>query len=365
MINLNLSEKILKNHEDFVAGKINYLPFKPLGNFTTWMPGLMRGDVTCFTGTPASSKTSLVKKLIIHDGIEWATKENKNFHCIYVGLEEAKSQFLYSLLSYQGFVNYGLQYNIKDFESIGRTIDKNDIGKIGSTEKIVEKMLSYISYYTSTYNSYGIWRIVRDFAQTRGTFFYKEKPIHSFDENESWDHYVSKDPEEFVVVVIDHLLLTRHQKNEKDQAEAIWNTVEYLRSYAANKLNYSVVVIHHQNADSENQDSRREGQILPTENGLARNKEVARSYLNLIGIANPNKANQSGTTPVIRMWDNHNLGVFGNYLRAINILKSRYGESNVNDSVFFGGRTGWFQSLPPVGTKEYTEFLDKKLKTFK
>ena len=365
MIQLNLTEKIKKNHENFIEGKINYLPFKPLGKFTNWFPGLMREELTCFTGTPASSKTSLVKKLVIHDGIEWAYRNNKNFHVIYIGMEESKSQFLYSLLSYQSYVLQGLQYNIKDFEGIGRTIKIEDLPKIQIAEKRVEKMLPYITYYTNIYHSYGIWKAVRDFANKRGTFYYKGNVVHGkFTVDNSWDEYVPDDPDEFVVVVIDHLLLLSTQKDEKDQAEAIWNTVEYLRRFAANKLRYAVVPIQHQNADSENQESRREQTILPTENGLARNKEVARSYLNLIGIANPNKVNQSGTRPQIQVWDNHNLNIFGNYLRTINIIKSRFGESSVHDSVFFGGRTGWFESIPTVNTKEYQDFLNN-IKNFK
>lgn len=65
-------------------------------------------------------------------------------------------------------------------------------------------------------------------------------------------------------------MLLSKQKDEKDKAEAIWNAVEYTRRFAANKLNYAVVPIHHQNSDSENQNSREANTILPTENGLAK-----------------------------------------------------------------------------------------------
>lgn len=364
MIKLNLTERIEKNHKDFVDGKINYLPFEPLGEFTNWFPGLMREELTCFTGTPASSKTSLVKKLIIHDGIKWAVKNKVNFHVLYFGLEESRNQFLYSLLSHQAYLMHGLQYNIKDFESIGRTIDLNHLSLLKESEQRVEKMLPYISYYSNIYNSFGIWKAVRDFAANRGTFLFNGNPVDLIDKNNSWDSYIPNDPEEFIVVVVDHLLLLSHQQNEKDQAEAIWNVIEDLRRYAANKLRYAIVPIHHQNSDSENQESRREQNILPTENGLARNKEVARSYLNLIGIANPNKVNAAGVNPSLRVWNGHDLTIFGNYIRTINILKSRYGESNVSDSVFFAGRTGYFTTIPKVGDSNYRKFTDN-IKNFK
>jgi len=361
---MRLIDRIQKNHENFVTGKINYLPFGNLGKFTEWFPGIMRGEMTGITGTPASSKTSVIKHFIIHQGIPWAINNNKNFKILYFGMEESKIQFQYSLLSYQAFIKHQLQYNIKDFESIGRTIDIKDLSLLENAYKRVEKMLQYIVYIDNTYNSYGIWKKTRDFAEERGTFYLKEKVVKFVGEDNTWDTYVPNDPEEFVVLVIDHLLLISPQKNERDQAEAMWNTVENLRRYAAVKLNYSVICIHHQNADSENQDSRRANTILPTENGLARNKEIARSYFNLIGIANPNKINTAGTQPILRIWDGHNLEYFNNYLRTFNILKSRFGESAVHDTVFFAGRTGYFKTLPKINTPEYNNFL-KTLKTFK
>jgi len=365
MIQLGLSDKIEQHHKDYLEGKINYLPFKPLGNFTSIFPGLMREEVTCFTGAPASSKTTFAKKLVVHDGVEWAIKNNKNFHIVFFGLEESKSQFLYSMLSYQGFLMRNLQYNIKDFLSIGRTIDINDLPKIKEVEKRVEKMLPYITYIDNVYNSYGMWVAIRNFASQRGTFYYQEKPVvGKISQDNSWDSYIPNDPEEFIVIVFDNLSFVKSQKDEKDQAEAIWNVVEYLRAYAANKLRYSVVIIHHQNADLENTDNRKQQTILPTEAGLAINKQVSRSYLNLIGIANPNKVNSAGSQPIIQIWDGHNLKVFGNYLRTINFIKSRFGESDVKDTVFFGGRTGWFETIPTIGTPEYTKFVEN-LKQFK
>lgn len=202
--NLGLTARITQNHEDYLAGRINYLPFKPLGKFTELFPGLMRGELTAFTGTPASSKTSLAKKLIIHDGIEWAVNNNKNLHILYFGMEESKSQFLYSLLSHQGFLLSGIQYNIKDFECIGRTIKKEDIPLIDRAEKRVEKMLPFITYITDTYNSYGIWKKIREFASKRGKFYYKGVEASSFGEDHSWDTYTPNDPNEFVVVILDH-----------------------------------------------------------------------------------------------------------------------------------------------------------------
>jgi len=357
-----LTEHILKNHTDFIEGKINYLPFNSLGQFTEWFPGIMRGDVTCITGTPASSKTSLSKFLLEHSAIPWAIKQKKNIKILRFGLEESKDQYLYSLLSYRAWKDHGLQYNIKDFLSIGRSIDRQDIPKLEISEKKVDLMMNYIDYIDHIYSSIGIWQYVRKFAFNRGKFYRGTTLLTAeLDLKEGWTSYVPNDPEEFIVVVVDNLSFIspvgEEGTGDKGTWMAIWNTVEYLRKFAANKLNYSIVFLQHQDSTSENQESRKNQTILPTENGLGKNKEVGRSYLNLIGVANPNKINSSGAEPVIRIWDNHDLTKFKNYLRTINILKSRFGESNVHHSVLFTGRTGWFNPLPSVTTDDYSKVL--------
>lgn len=364
--NLGLTSRINKNRQDFEAGIINYLPLKPMGKLTNWFPGVMREDVTCITGPPASSKTSLVKKWFVHDAIPWSIKKNKNFHVLYFGLEESKRQFLYSLLSYILFEEYGLQYNIKDFEGVGRTVRVEDIPVIELAEKKVETLLPYITYYDHVYNSYGIWVETRKFAESRGQFFLKGQRVsgQNFSMDNSWDDYKANDEEEFILVIVDHLLQLTPQKGEdNDLAKAMWNTVENLRKYAAKKFHYSIVVLQHQNSDLENQESRRMGSVLPTAAGLAVNKMLERLYLNLIGIVNPNKINSSGNI-VMPVWDNYNLSQVKDYLRCVNSIKSRYGETNVRDNFFFAGRTGHFDTLPPPNTPEYQTFLNN-LKNFK
>jgi hypothetical protein len=227
----------------------------------------MRGDVTCITGTASSGKSSFSRRICEHSFIPWAIKNGRNVHIIRFGLEESKEQYEMSLLSYWFYQRYKKEYNIKDFLSIGRTIEESDIPLLRKTEELVGKMKKYISYETNDYNSFGIWKKVREFASKRGKFY--KNGIQIDVEKGGWDEYRPDDPDEFVVVIVDNLSYITTQENEKDRHQAIWNTVENLRKYAALKLNYIVVFLQHQDATSENQESRKTGTILPTENGLA------------------------------------------------------------------------------------------------
>jgi hypothetical protein len=360
---MTLTEEINQNRIRFESGDLTYIPIMPLGQFTNWFPGFMKGEVTALTGTAAASKTSFSKVMVEHSAIPWAIKEKKNLKILRFGLEESKKQYWFSLLSYRMFVDFKLEYNIKDFLGVGRAVKEEHIPLIAQCEAKVERMKNYIIYEDSIFNSFGIWKRIRTLAQERGTFFSKDnKPITNLDGG--WSYYRPNDPEEYVVIVTDNLSYIRKDKNEKDKSEAIWNTVEYQRDFCANKLNYSVFFLHHQNADSENQDSRKEKTILATENGLSTNKEVSRAYLNLIGISNPNKANTAGVEQSIRSWDGHSMKEWQNYLRTVNILKSRYGEANCHTNLAFFGRSGYFSSIPETNSTAYKDFVTN-LKNFK
>jgi hypothetical protein len=360
---MTLTEIVDQNRIRFEKGDYNYIPIMPLGQFTEWFPGFMKGDVTAITGTPASSKTAFSKLIVEHSSIPWAINEKKNLKILRFGLEESQKQYWFSLLSYRMWVDHKLEYNIKDFMGIGRAVKEQHIPLIKEAEAKVERMKKYIIYEDSTFNSFGIWKRIRTLAQERGTFYGpNNKPLTSLENG--WSYYKPNDPEEYVMVVTDNLSYIRKDSKEKDKAEAIWNTVEYQRDSAANKLDYSVLFLHHQYADTENQDNRREKTILPTESGLATNKEVSRAYLNLIGIANPNKANTAGVENAIRSWDGHSMKEWQNYLRTVNIIKGRYGEANCHTNLAFFGRSGFFEKIPELNSSAYKEFV-ANLKNFK
>lgn len=361
-MNKSLIQEIAENRENFLKGILNYAPIKSLGKFTEWYPGWMMGDVSCLTAVEAAGKTSFSKEIIEHSVIPWAIKNNKNLHVIRFGLEESKKHNILSLLSHQLYVDYKVEYNIKDFLAIGRVVEEKHLPWIKESEEKINTMFKYLTYEDSTYNSLGIWKKVRNFAANRGTFLMQGNPIKNLEED--WNHYVPNDPQEMIIIVVDNLTYITPDKEEVSPYRAVWNTVENLRKYAANKLNYAVVILQHQDATSENQESRKEKQILPTVGGISIHKGLKAAYLNMIGIANANKANVAGVDYAIRNWDGHDLKHWGDYTRTINVLKSRYGVNNCHTTLANFGRCGVFEEIPSTGTQEYKEYVNN-LKNYK
>lgn len=351
---MTLSERIKKNTEDYKSGTINYLPFPKLGSFTDMFPGLMRGEVTCFTGTPSSGKTSLVKWLIVFNGIKWAIKTGKKLHIIYFGLEESESLFHYSMLSWVLWEKFQLRYNVRDFECIGTCVDEKHFGMIEAAEKLVDKMKPYITYYDSIYNPIGMLKAVREYAFNNGTFYHEGKKLEGIEQlSKGWSTYTSHNPEEFIVPVYDHLAILHAQQGQTEH-QAIADAVEHARAYAAKKFNYSPVFIQHQDNSTEGNENRRNQEVLCTMSGLAKNKEVNRSYLNLIGITNLNRTNETGNNTGIQNWNGIQIPRMGNHSRTINIMKNRYGSLG-NETIFFDGKCCNFETLDIKNLNKYYE----------
>lgn len=355
---MTLTERIKKNTQDFKEGRINYLPFPDLGEFTKSFPGLMRSDVTGIMALPADGKTSLWKKLIVHGGVEWAFKKKKNFHILAFLLEENTSQFDFSLLSHCLYKKHGLRYNIKDFLAIGKCVNPEHFSLIEDAEKRVNTLKSYMTCDDNTLNSYGIYKAVRDFAWSRGTFYSGDVRLTNPDmiKQGGWTRYEPNDPEEFIVVVVDHLLQLHVQQNQKDISQAIGDLVEDLRAYAAKHFGYSVVFIQHAASSVESSDNRQRQEVIPGITNLARNTEVGRAYLNLISVTNINRTNTIGPGNTgIQIWDGINVPRLGNHMRVIAITKSRYSEANVNFPLYFDGKVGEFEAIDKKDLNKYYE----------
>ena len=352
-----LTNKIRQTHKAHKEGKINYLPLsREFGKLADWFPGIVKGDIVGITGTPSSGKTAIVKKITVHDAVAWAIKFKKNLRVLYFGLEESDEEFDYSLLSYQVYRKYALRYNIRDFMCIGREVRESDFPKLDECEKNVEIIKQYVTFISDTYNTTGIIKRIREEAAKRGKFYNRDNQLVT-DVQGAFLRYEPDDPDEFVLVVIDHVLDMIVEDKEKDLSESINNIVHRAKNTVCKKLQYAVVIVQHQDNSVDNFERRQKGDILCSIPNLARNKEIGRQYKNLIGVNNLNSMNTVQGKPNIGEWDGYKIVPYGPFTRCFNVIKNRFGIKDVNCLGYFDGRTGHINTLPPAGSEEERQLL--------
>lgn len=362
---MSIVKKIEQNLESYNKGDQHYIPHpKELGEFSKWFPGRMRSDITAITAGTSASKTTLTKFLVFK-AIEWAIENNKSYHCCWFGLEELEDSFNYSLLSFLIYQksNKQVRYTIEHFEGIGKSIDLKHLQSIKDIEPLYEKYRSYITFYETVANSYGIYKTIRDFARKRGEFFFEEKKLtqEQLDTGVQWDKYIPTNKEEFVEIVVDHLGELHIQKDEKDLRDAMINLVKKLRMYVAKVFKYSIVVVHQQMLEMENLEHVKENFVLASIQGLGDSKTVGRAYTNIIGLTN---INRYGLNVANTDTGSFNIGQLGDYQRIISILKRRFGVTNKKAFLYHDPCGCWFEQMPKQNSPEYMKVIEQ-IKTFK
>lgn len=353
-------EKIRQNREEFLSGKFKCIPFQ-LDRLRDYVPGIIRKHFSSCTANSSVGKTTLTKKLYVYDAIDFAIQNNINLHILYFGLEESEDQFDFSMYGYLTHLYTGMRYNIIDFESFSKPFDENAMSLIEQKgiDHIFQEWKSHITFYETVYNSFGIWREIKKFACTRGTFYMNGVPLTTdqvINQKAQWSTYTPYDPEEFVIVIVDHISLLLTQKDETSLMDSMKNLAFYLRQYACKALNYHCHSVHQQDASQESVENKKQNYMAPKLQGLGDNKKLGRDYLDVYGLFNPIRYGMT-------TYEGYDLIRMGPYFRVINIIKQRYGIVGKEIPLFFDGKTGYIRSLPLPQELDKMEKVYQLIKT--
>jgi hypothetical protein len=354
-----LARRITENLDNFEKGIYNYIPYSFEG-LHNYFPGIFRGDYTLLTAGTSAGKTTLAKKMHIFDAIKFARKNKIKLHILAFLLEETETQFDYSLLSYLSNEKYGLRYNFRHYEAFGKTIKREDIPLLEECEKGVDVYKKYCTLHTHTFNTFGIYKTIREFARNRGKFFYKGREVPRAELEKpgdtSWDMYRADDPDEFVIVFFDNFNILHPQKNQAGLREAMIDMSRDFKDLVTKAFNYYVIGVVQQAFEKEDLEHVRDWEMFASLQGVGNSKEITRDAVNVLGLTSLSKFTDRQAT-----WKGYPIRTLGNYFRVIDILKSRFGEVNVKTSLFFDGMTANTWELP----KDDKEALAKALKLVK
>lgn len=337
-------DKIKQNRELFLSGKLRCIPFRNAPRLTSYFPGIIKGSFDAVTGNSSTGKTTIAKQLYVVNAISFAIEYNLDLKILYFALEESEEQFDYTLYSSLAYSQSGARLNIRDFESFTSPIDEKHINilETSNTDDVFEQYKSYIHVYDSTYNSFGIYDAIRNFAASRGVFYMNDVVVDMQKGHTHWNKYVPNNPDEFVIVVVDHLGEMHPDAKENTVFNAMDNMTRYLRHYVTKRFNYNALAIHQQAAAQEDLEHKKENFTRASLNGLGDFKLAGRRYMNVLGINDPSRYGYT----VYPNENGYNVNMLSGYFRTINIAKQRYGPVNKEIGIFFDGKTGYIKELP-------------------
>jgi len=353
------SERIVEIKRNYLQGGLTSIPFR-LNRLNNYIPGIIRGKLDCVTANSGVGKTTLTKKLYVFDPIRYCSQRNINYHVLYFALEESEEEFDWSMYSYMvnGFSQLDIRLDIMDFMHLYTPLDMNERELLSISNETIQKIRDlnidshfetwkqYVTVYDYVYTTKHIKEIIVDFALSRGKFYRGENAL-SRDQIVKMGfiptHYVPDDPDEFVVVVTDHVSELDEDLEEKTLAGAIRRLIADAKHTYTKLLNYAFVAVHQQAAAQEDLAHVQAKYVLPTMHGLGDNKRVGRAYQRVIGLADPYRYG------IKKFLDYENIEPMMDYSRFINFPKQRYGRTGIKMGLLFDGKTGYMEALPKPG----------------
>jgi hypothetical protein len=334
------------------SGGYNAIPWE-LPKLSTILPGIQRAKYQIVTANSKVGKTQLADFLFLHQPYEFYLKHpeaNIKPRIFYFSLEMSKESKILSVISYKLFKDHRISKSPEELLSVFRdkAVDDKLYDLIKSYDSFFEDFESRVTFMDHIRNPFGIFKYMEEYALSIGHWEFKDI---DWEENgvkttkKVRDYYVPNDPEELVIIIVDHASLLFPEK-QQTLHEAMSKFSSDYCLYLRDKYKYNITVVQQQAAAQEQkQFSGLSGEniiekLKPTADGLGDNKLTGRDCNLLIGLFTPFRYSKK---PI---YEGYDLSILRDNYRELSVLLNRDGKSNAVVDLYFDGASNFFQELP-------------------
>lgn len=368
----SVNEKIKDNKKRRLAGDVIAIPWS-LPRLSTVLPGIEQGRYNLISGSPKSGKSQITDFLYLYQPIEWMINNpstNIDLKIFYFSLEVSKETKVKSAICYKLFRDHNILLSPQKLSSVfDNYILKDDIEKIINSLSFKEwfhKFESIVTFYDSIRNPYGIFNVMKSYAEHPSHGEYTYKTISWQNEDKTYtnrkvrDKYIPTNPNEYIIIIVDHISLLQPTKGETlHQAISKFSSDYCLQM--RDRWNYIPVLVQQQAADSSRAQYTFKGdtvidKIKPDPEGLADMKYTARDADLMISLFYPYRYK-------IEEYENIDLKRMGDSHREFMINLNRNGISNASIQLLFLGSSSYFAELPKEMHNSDYEKIEKLVKS--
>ncbi len=260
-----------------------------------------------------------------------------------------KEQKMLSAFSNILYVKEGIRIAPKDLRSTkeDKVLSEETLNIIAKYEPYFSKIEEIVEFIDDIRNPFGIYTLVREYAHANGTQHYKKVMFTNNDtgavyEKEIDDYYEPNDPDEYVMIIIDHIsLISPETKNGSKTSvrEAIVDLSSNYLIKLRNKYNYIPVVVQQQAAAQESIENLKASRLKPTLDGLGDSKLTARDANLIIGLFSPFRHEMP-------LYLDYDIKIFKDNIRFMEIVGGREGGGGTICPLYFDGAVNYFRELP-------------------
>lgn len=294
--------------------------------------GVTKGTYTLIAAESGVGKSSLMLYSYVYRPLMDHLDDNK-FKISLFSLEMNADKIMAKLLSTYIFEKYNKRLSVKQLLSVQKGFILNDECYAIVEECIpwMKKVESIITIYDKSTTANSLYSNILKELNSRG----------HFEETEKRKIYYPDDPDLVHLVIVDHLARIfvspgNTLKQEMDLAS------KYLYSLK-NRCGISPIVIQQMNRSIQSMDRRKEGMVTPLTSDLKDTNSTVEDAEIILAIFDPDKAK-------LNSHRGYDIKQLDKRYRSVIVLKSRYGESDVEDSLYYDGKCNKWVELPPANT---------------
>jgi hypothetical protein len=281
----------------------------------------------------------------------------------YFTLEMSKEEKIKSAISHKIFRDTG---KIISPERMDSTFQ--DYILDSATEKLIESGREFfkefeqtVTFIDSIRNPFGIYKYMRDYANSHGKYIDRNGqviPHEKLDRGDeevlkSLDRYEPDDPNEYVIVITDHLSLLTPE-NGQTLGDAINTFSSNYCIRMRNRWGYIPVNVQQQAAAKEKVQYTFKGEsidesLVPSQDGLGDSKLTQRDCDVMLGLFAPHRYG-------IQKWEGFNIERLQDNFRELSVILNRRGTGFISVPLYFNGAVNYFKELPKImQEKDYTD----------
>ena len=348
----SLVQRVLTNLENrrqrIITGGINCIP-SPFKCFRNDFPGIEQGKYYLVSGASKSGKSQIANYLFLYTPVLYAyhNPDKLRLQIFYFPLEETPEKITIRFMCH-------LLYILSQGKIRVSPLKLQSINKENIIEPEILDILNSIEYrsildffedhvhFISERNPTGFWKTINKYVQEAGTIHRKKIIIENKEtgvkqEKEIFDYYEPKDPDEYVIALIDHASLVESERG-MSLKECMDKLSEYLMIFR-NHFNGTPVLLQQQNDQTISLEAFKANKIKPSLAGLADSKNSGKDASLMLGITNPYSFE-------MKEFLKYDITKLRGYARFLEVVLNREGESNGVLGLYFDGAINYFAPLP-------------------
>lgn len=301
--------------------------------------GVCKGVYYLIGGESGTGKSSFMLYSFVYRPL-MSHLNDDNLRISLFSLEMNCDKVLAKLLSTYIFETYNKRLSVKQLLSAqkGYILSDENYQIVQDCKPWLNNIASKIVVYDKNVSANSIYSHLLKELEERGTF----------KETDKRKIYIPNNPDLLHIVVTDHLARVFPSQGSTIKQEMDL-TSKYLYSLK-NRCNITPVVLQQLNRSIQSIDRRKESMITPiTSDFKDSNSSIEDSEI-VLALFSPNKAKMSSH-------NGYDIKRLGDKYRSIYVLKSRYGEGDVEDCVYYDGAANIWKELPKSSEiNDYTTF---------